>query len=816
MSIEQFYKCDFHVHSYNDKATPNAGNSMDELSKNINESDIDCFAITDHNIFPADFFNELSKQISKDKVLFPGIELNMTISDQEIQDHNLVVNKDNYFHAVVIFDPTSELDKIQNLFENEFSKKESSISWKKYSEEIGTEKITIERLMILLKDVEYVFIPHENKSRGITNYLPNNVEENEQYKKKLFYYNTTGLDGKSTENYGLQRILKKTLFKEIPCFNFSDRSKFSKEWTWIQFNKTFEGLLIAMSDSKHRIFSSSKNFENPQKNVHDHVDKISFNQGNKKTEIELHPGYNAIIGSRGAGKSTLVEVIKKNDLSKRNINDIKYYFQSNPTNLNDNQIAYFEQGSFTDFFSNSENAKLSSINYLKELEVKLSEELKEENSKILLEINNLKEKILLVCGEYFDINDNDKFMILENSKITLSEESALEYKDIFEIEEKKHIDNVEVIGKIKVATEEIRKKEKDINISFKEDFNEYNKSIELQSQLTEVSSIVGKLYEIIIDIDLKLLYIKETSKKRSNMLTEFGGVNNEINKKINAEYQLLNDYVEEKREVLLKTFKFRRNLFDYFKELNECIQNTQEFEKIEEFIVDKAKYEIKIGKKTPSSLYEILCELKYKIEKDDFLKTLVNDFSFLSYEELISKFNNNIFSRQKITTKIGIVKKLFEKINEIINLDDLSISLLKDNKCFSTMSPGERVDSLLDVVFEKDIKEKDYKLIIFDQPEDNLDVGTIKEKLLNKIRDLKLSKQIIIVSHSAPLVVNGDANNIIISKYENEIFNYTNGGFCKKQIRSEVVNILDGGEQYMKERFNKYVFKYEEDKKDGN
>jgi predicted metal-dependent phosphoesterase TrpH len=84
MSIEQFYKCDFHVHSYNDKATPNAGNSMGELSKNINESDIDCFAITDHNIFPADFFNELSKQISKDKVLFPGIELNMTISDQGI------------------------------------------------------------------------------------------------------------------------------------------------------------------------------------------------------------------------------------------------------------------------------------------------------------------------------------------------------------------------------------------------------------------------------------------------------------------------------------------------------------------------------------------------------------------------------------------------------------------------------------------------------------------------------------------------------------------------------------------------------------
>jgi hypothetical protein len=65
--------------------------------------------------------------------------------------------------------------------------------------------------MILLKDVEYVFIPHENKSRGISDYLPNNVEENEQYKEKLCYYNSTGLDGKSTENYGLQRDFKKNI-----------------------------------------------------------------------------------------------------------------------------------------------------------------------------------------------------------------------------------------------------------------------------------------------------------------------------------------------------------------------------------------------------------------------------------------------------------------------------------------------------------------------------------------------------------------------------------------------------------------------------
>mgnify|MGYP003504730628 FL=1 len=77
---------------------------------------------------------------------------------------------------------------------------------------------------------------------------------------------------------------------------------------------------------------------------------------------------------------------------------------------------------------------------------------------------------------------------------------------------------------------------------------------------------------------------------------------------------------------------------------------------------------------------------------------------------------------------------------------------------------------------------------------------------------MKLKQQIIVVSHSAPLVVNGDANNIIISQFNNEknIFEYRNGGMCYENTREAVVDILDGGEQYMKERFSKYAFKYKE------
>ena len=123
---------------------------------------------------------------------------------------------------------------------------------------------------------------------------------------------------------------------------------------------------------------------------------------------------------------------------------------------------------------------------------------------------------------------------------------------------------------------------------------------------------------------------------------------------------------------------------------------------------------------------------------------------------------------------------------------------------------------MLDVIFEKDIKENSYKLIIFDQPEDNLDVSTLKNKLISRIRDMKLKQQIIVVSHSAPLVVNGDANNIIICECEKEKFIYQNGGFCEEKMRKEVVKILDGGEKYMKERFSKYAFQYSGGEVNGN
>ena len=70
------------------------------------------------------------------------------------------------------------------------------------------------------------------------------------------------------------------IYKEIASFTFTDREKFTSKWTWIQFDKTFEGLLIAITDPEYRIFSSTEHLNSPQKNVDEYIAKISFNQKN--------------------------------------------------------------------------------------------------------------------------------------------------------------------------------------------------------------------------------------------------------------------------------------------------------------------------------------------------------------------------------------------------------------------------------------------------------------------------------------------------------------------------------------------------------
>lgn len=94
--------------------------------------------------------------------------------------------------------------------------------------------------------------------------------------------------------------------------------------------------------------------------------------------------------------------------------------------------------------------------------------------------------------------------------------------------------------------------------------------------------------------------------------------------------------------------------------------------------------------------------------------------------------------------------------------------------------------------------------LIFDQPEDDLDNEFIVEDLIDIFKELKKYRQIIIVTHNANLVVNADAEQVIIAQNQNETLSYYSGSLENLDIQNKVCKILEGGKSAFEQRKNKY------------
>lgn len=98
------------------------------------------------------------------------------------------------------------------------------------------------------------------------------------------------------------------------------------------------------------------------------------------------------------------------------------------------------------------------------------------------------------------------------------------------------------------------------------------------------------------------------------------------------------------------------------------------------------------------------------------------------------------------------------------------------------------------------------KPFVFDQPEDDLDNDFIMHHLVPIFKKIKKYRQVIIVTHNANLVVNADAEQIIIAKNENETLDYLSGSIENIDVRNQICNILEGGRKAFTKREQKYGF----------
>jgi energy-coupling factor transporter ATP-binding protein EcfA2 len=94
--------------------------------------------------------------------------------------------------------------------------------------------------------------------------------------------------------------------------------------------------------------------------------------------------------------------------------------------------------------------------------------------------------------------------------------------------------------------------------------------------------------------------------------------------------------------------------------------------------------------------------------------------------------------------------------------------------------------------------------IILDQPEDDLDNHLIYSLVVRQIRERKLDRQIVTVTHNPNIVVNGDAELVHAFDFRaGQCKVIVSGGLQDEKVREEVCKVMEGGREAFEKRYQR-------------
>ena len=142
------------------------------------------------------------------------------------------------------------------------------------------------------------------------------------------------------------------------------------------------------------------------------------------------------------------------------------------------------------------------------------------------------------------------------------------------------------------------------------------------------------------------------------------------------------------------------------------------------------------------------CNEPKKIKAIKVLKNKLKDIYEKPQEESKSMVQDHRFSQR--------IKGLpSESINNLMCWfpeDGLNITFGTDQRNIQQGSPGQKTAALLAFI----LSYGDEPLLL-DQPEDDLDNTLVYKLIVKQLRSIKSKRQVIIITHNANIVVNGDA-----------------------------------------------------------
>lgn len=118
-------------------------------------------------------------------------------------------------------------------------------------------------------------------------------------------------------------------------------------------------------------------------------------------------------------------------------------------------------------------------------------------------------------------------------------------------------------------------------------------------------------------------------------------------------------------------------------------------------------------------------------------------------------------------------------------------------------SPGQKSAAILALLLSHGDEP-----IVLDQPEDDLDNHVIHDLIVRQIRDNKRRRQVIVVTHNANIVVNGDAEQVIAMDHQGGqciVVAPGTGSLQESAVRDEVCRVMEGGRQAFQARYKRLL-----------
>lgn len=666
-----------------------------------------------------------------------------------------------------------------------------------------------------------------------------------------------------------------------PCFHGSDAHSIEKifepdeeRYCWIKADPTFNGLKQVIYEPEARVRISS--YKPEEKSDYYVIDKVMIEDDDFSPEpIYFNDKLSCIIGGKSTGKSLLLqniaraidnkqveEKLETSGLGSKTLDNIRVYWKDGEVNKKGeydltHKIVYIPQTYLNRLTDNGQST--SEIDKIIHDIIMLDDYCKSAYEKLDRSIKQYKPELDKKIYDLLQINETIETLLSERNEI--GTESGI----------KKEIE------KLNKQKEEISKKS-DIS---EENLKEYDLAIKNIAEFESIINALDRDLAIIKNIDMPIQTVAIDSSLSDEFSIEIKKFQDEIYEEVKKQWKVKHGEIATK--ILLKHGEIEQKIKEANSikiRLSEKVEESEALSKITEQIKEENKklesvlvYSRKIDetKKNYESLLAdiVMAVCDYKeihnsysnvvnqcLRRDedglDFsVKVLFRSEAFLamikdsinstslkkSGYSFDNEYNENDYAKdtiRDIVDKIikGDIKLLKNKSTENVVREILSnwyiitYDVTMENDNINQMSPGKKALVLLKML----ISMADSSCpILIDQPEDDLDNRSIFDELIPFIRDKKVHRQIIIVTHNANVVLGGDSEEVIIANQSgnnspNELyrFEYRTGSIendkslldeagnvragilNSKGIQQHICDILEGGQQAFDLRKNKY------------